>query len=142
MARARRAASVKQPEPPTLRRGHLGHRRKRLLSGFAPVGVIRRHPDIKLLRRAGDIAGLAAQQAALLEAMWPLLSAGGMLLYTTCSVLAEENERQVARFLSEHADAGCRPGSAAWGRAGVHGRQLLSGDDGMDGFYFACIYKV
>ena len=105
-------------------------------------GVIRRHPDIKLLRRAGDIAGLAAQQAALLEAMWPLLSAGGMLLYTTCSVLAEENERQVARFLSEHADAGCRPGSASWGRAGVHGRQLLSGDDGMDGFYFACIHKA
>ena len=107
-----------------------------------PSGVIRRHPDIKLLRRAGDIAALAMQQAALLEAMWPLLSAGGMLLYTTCSVLAEENERQVARFLSEHADAGCRPGSASWGRAGVHGRQLLSGDDGMDGFYFACIHKA
>lgn len=105
-------------------------------------GVIRRHPDIKLLRRPADITSLAAQQAAMLEAMWPLLSAGGMLLYTTCSVLAEENERQVARFLSEHADAGCRPGSASWGRAGVHGRQLLSGEDGMDGFYFACIHKA
>jgi 16S rRNA (cytosine967-C5)-methyltransferase len=105
-------------------------------------GVIRRHPDIKLLRRPADITSLAAQQAAMLEAMWPLLSAGGMLLYTTCSILAEENEHQVARFLSDHADAESRVPDAGWGRACVHGRQLLSGEDDMDGFYFACIYKV
>lgn len=105
-------------------------------------GVIRRHPDIKLLRRPADITALAAQQAAMLEAMWPLLSAGGMLLYTTCSILAEENEHQVARFLSDHADAESRVPDAGWGRACVHGRQLLSGEDDMDGFYFACIYKV
>jgi 16S rRNA (cytosine967-C5)-methyltransferase len=105
-------------------------------------GVIRRHPDIKLLRRPADTTSLAAQQAAMLEAMWPLLSAGGMLLYTTCSILAEENEHQVARFLSDHADAESRVPDAGWGRACVHGRQLLSGEDDMDGFYFACIYKV
>lgn len=105
-------------------------------------GVIRRHPDIKLLRRPADITALAAQQAAMLEAMWPLLSAGGMLLYTTCSILAEENEHQVARFLSDHAGAESRVPYAGWGRACVHGRQLLSGEDDMDGFYFACIYKV
>ena len=73
--------------------------------------------------------------------MWPLLSAGGMLLYTTCSILAEENERQLDRFLSDHADAECRVPDAGWGRPGVHGRQLLSGEDDMDGFYFACIHK-
>ena len=78
----------------------------------------------------------------MLEAMWPLLSAGGMLLYTTCSILAEENEHQVARFLSDHADAESRVPDAGWGRACVHGRQLLSGEDDMDGFYFACIYKA
>ena len=104
-------------------------------------GVIRRHPDIKLLRRPADIPALASQQAVLLEAMWPLLSAGGMLLYTTCSILAEENERQLDRFLSDHADAECRVPDAGWGRPGVHGRQLLSGEDDMDGFYFACIHK-
>ena len=105
-------------------------------------GVIRRHPDIKLLRRPADITALALQQAALLEAMWPLLSAGGMLLYTTCSILAEENEHQVARFLSDHTDAESRVPDAGWGRPCLHGRQLLSGEGDMDGFYFACIYKA
>ena len=105
-------------------------------------GVIRRHPDIKLLRRPADITALALQQAALLEAMWPLLSAGGMLLYTTCSILAEENEHQVARFLSDHADAESRVPDAGWGRPCLHGRQLLSGEGDMDGFYFACIHKA
>lgn len=105
-------------------------------------GVIRRHPDIKLLRRPKDISALASRQAALLEAMWPLLSAGGMLLYTTCSILAEENDHQVERFLSVHADAECRIADMPWGRPGKHGRQLLSGEDDMDGFYFACMRKA
>ena len=105
-------------------------------------GVIRRHPDIKLLRRPKDITALASRQAALLEAMWPLLSAGGMLLYITCSILAEENDHQVERFLSVHADAECLTADVPWGRPGSHGRQLLSGDDDMDGFYFACMRKA
>ena len=105
-------------------------------------GVIRRHPDIKLLRRPKDITALASRQAALLEAMWPLLSAGGMLLYTTCSILAEENDHQVERFLSEHANAECLTADVPWGRPGIHGRQLLPGDDDMDGFYFACMRKA
>jgi 16S rRNA (cytosine967-C5)-methyltransferase len=106
-------------------------------------GVIRRHPDIKLLRRPADIGALASRQAGLLEALWPLLSAGGMLLYTTCSILAEENAQQVGRFLSAHADnAECPAIDVPWGRACSHGRQLLSGDDDMDGFYFACMRKA
>ena len=60
------------------------------------IGVIRRHPDIKLLRKPTDIGHLVLTQARLLRAMWPLLSPGGMLLYCTCSVLADENSGQIA----------------------------------------------
>jgi len=104
-------------------------------------GVIRRHPDIKLLRQENDIAALAARQAVLLDALWPLLAAGGMLLYCTCSVFAEENSRQIARFLGGRPDAQARPIAAAWGHECSPGRQILPGEDAMDGFYFACLYK-
>lgn len=106
------------------------------------TGVIRRHPDIKLLRRPEDIRALAVRQAQLLHAMWPLLSAGGMLLYTTCSVLAEENERQIERFLSAHPAAGTVASNVTWGRSLTHGRQILPGEHDMDGFYFACMRKA
>ena len=62
------------------------------------TGVIRRHPDIKLLRRADDIPQLAKTQAQMLRALWPLLKTGGMLLYATCSVLTEENEMQIQKL--------------------------------------------
>jgi 16S rRNA (cytosine967-C5)-methyltransferase len=104
--------------------------------------VIRRHPDIKLLRRPQDINALASRQAHLLQAMWPLLSDGGMLLYTTCSVLLEENDGQIGHFLSAHPDAGARAIQADWGRGCAHGRQILSGEQDLDGFYFACIRKA
>jgi 16S rRNA (cytosine967-C5)-methyltransferase len=106
------------------------------------TGVIRRHPDIKLLRRPQDITTLLSLQAQLLEAMWPLLTAGGMLLYTTCSVLVEENDRQIGHFLSTHSNADKMAIEVAWGRSCAHGRQLLPGEEGMDGFYFACIRKA
>ena len=106
------------------------------------TGVIRRHPDIKLLRRPEDISSLVLRQAQMLRAMWPLLAAGGMLLYTTCSVLAEENERQIKRFLSEQRDAEEKRIDVSWGRSGTHGRQILPGEDEMDGFYFACLGKA
>jgi len=105
-------------------------------------GVIRRHPDIKILRRPTDIATLATRQRELLSAVWPLLTAGGMLLYTTCSVLSEENHRQIGHFLATHPDAAEVPIDAPWGRRCVHGRQLLPGDYDMDGFYFACLKKA
>lgn len=106
------------------------------------TGVIRRHPDIKRLRRAEDIAGLAAQQARLLAALWPLLVPGGRLLYMTCSLLREENDAQVAAFLAAQDSAlECRLTDVAWGRACVHGRQILPGEEGMDGFYYALLEK-
>ncbi len=105
------------------------------------TGVIRRHPDIKLLRRRDDVEILADRQSAILHAMWPLLAPGGMLLYCTCSVLATENSWQVGSFLEQHGDAVEVPIDAAWGHGCEHGRQILPGENDMDGFYFACLLK-
>ncbi len=104
-------------------------------------GVIRRHPDIRLLRRPGDIAQLATTQAYLLDALWPLLRPGGILLYATCSVFHEENDRRIERFLAAHPEARAHALDAAWGRACGPGRQILPGEDDMDGFYYACLAK-
>jgi 16S rRNA (cytosine967-C5)-methyltransferase len=105
------------------------------------TGVIRRHPDIKLLRRAGDLTALTEQQRVLLESLWPLLKPGGRLVYATCSVLQQENAAVIAHFLATHADAAELPIAAAWGRALAYGRQLLPGADDADGFYYAILSK-
>ncbi|MDX1507224.1 MAG: 16S rRNA (cytosine(967)-C(5))-methyltransferase RsmB, partial [Woeseiaceae bacterium] len=106
-------------------------------------GVIRRHPDIKLLRRATDIDALAALQARLLERLWPLLAPGGRLLYVTCSVFAAENEAVVGDFLGATSDA--RENTMLQNnnirdlmRRKACGYQVLPGTAGMDGFFYAC----
>jgi len=104
-------------------------------------GVIRRHPDIKLLRRQQDLKALAQTQAQLLDALWPLLKSGGMLLYATCSVLNVENEQQIHNFVQRHGDARSLPPAVSWGHVQRHGVQILPGEAGMDGFYYAPIYK-
>ncbi|GMR15729.1 MAG: 16S rRNA (cytosine(967)-C(5))-methyltransferase RsmB [Gammaproteobacteria bacterium] len=107
-------------------------------------GVIRRHPDIKLLRQEDDIAKLVHDQAQILNALWPLLKSGGMLLYATCSVLAEENTLQIQHFLKQHADAELQPINSDWGQQQIAGKQILpgeDGEDGMDGFFYALIQK-
>jgi 16S rRNA (cytosine967-C5)-methyltransferase len=105
------------------------------------TGVIRRHPDIKLLRREADIAELAAVQRSLLKAIWPLLKVGGRLLYVTCSFLPAENEQQLRWFLVEQPDARELPLAAPWGEAQRIGRQIAPGEAGMDGFYYALLEK-
>ncbi|HEY0635850.1 MAG TPA: 16S rRNA (cytosine(967)-C(5))-methyltransferase RsmB [Gammaproteobacteria bacterium] len=105
-------------------------------------GVIRRHPDIKTLRRPEDIDNLLTQQRRLLHALWPLLAPGGMLVYATCSVLPSENHQQINAFLAQTADARELPIEAAWGETVTVGRQILPGCDGMDGFYYACVVKL
>lgn len=107
-------------------------------SGF---GVIRRHPDIKLLRRESDIAALQTLQANILNAAWRLLAPGGILLYATCSVLKQENELQIGAFLEQHGDAEEICIDAEWGIPRPHGRQIFSGDREMDGFYYAKLRK-
>ncbi len=106
------------------------------------TGVIRRHPDIKLLRRASDIAPLVTLQGKILHALWPLLKPGGMLLYVTCSVLPQENVCQLQRFCAEQADAEHLPIDAEWGLVQAFGRQILPGQAGMDGFYYAVLRKT
>lgn len=106
------------------------------------LGVIRRHPDIKILRKPNDITALQLLQQSILEAIWPLLASGGQLLYATCSILKQENAQQVDAFLATHADAVEIVIDASWGIAGRRGRQILTGELGMDGFYYALIKKL
>lgn len=105
------------------------------------TGVIRRHPDIKVLRQEDDIANLQQEQARLLQALWQTLKPGGKLLYATCSILPEENIHQVEHFLQKQNDAVHVPIEANWGHALSIGRQILPGDEGMDGFYYALLAK-
>ncbi|MAT50598.1 MAG: 16S rRNA (cytosine(967)-C(5))-methyltransferase [Porticoccaceae bacterium] len=106
------------------------------------TGVIRRHPDIKLLRRATDIAPLAATQLRLLQALWPTLKPGGRLLYCTCSVLPEENDQVIAAFINTPGfDARPVALDAPWGEATAQGRQLFPETGGTDGFYYALLEK-
>ena len=110
------------------------------------TGVIRRHPDIKLLRRADDIDELSALQGRMLAALWPLLRPGGRLLYATCSVLAAENEDVVRRFLESDSAAEEDPvlpnnNIRDVMRRKACGFQILPGAAGMDGFYYACLVK-
>ncbi len=105
-------------------------------------GIIRRHPDIRLLRRPDDIDALVAEQAQLLDALWPLLRPGGLLLYSTCSIFKNENEDQVTRFLQQHEDCVERPiNTVQWGQDSNPGRQILPGINDMDGFYYARLEK-
>jgi 16S rRNA (cytosine967-C5)-methyltransferase len=103
-------------------------------------GVIRRHPDIKILRRAEDIVKLKQIQQQLLASLWLLLKPGGKMLYATCSVFAEENEQQMAQFFAAHENAkeikidhpAVLPVSLGW--------QIAPGWENMDGFYF-CLFE-
>ena len=108
------------------------------------LGVVRRHPDIRFLRRADDIPAMAARQRQLLQSLWPLLRPGGQLLYVTCSVLRAENEAVVEAFVTATEDAAVVPPpvalpAAASGVAG--GWQLLPGTADTDGFYYALMAK-
>jgi 16S rRNA (cytosine967-C5)-methyltransferase len=111
------------------------------------TGVIRRHPDIKLLRRAADIPALASLQRSLLDSVWPTLAPGGRLLYVTCSVLAAENDEVVGPFVEATADA--RENDALQNnnirdvmQRKAYGFQVLPGTADMDGFYYACLEKA
>jgi len=99
-------------------------------------GVVRRHPDAKWLRRAGDIGGFVAQQAAILDAVWRTLAPGGKMLYATCSLFAVENAAQVAAFVGRHADARRLP------TAGAETELRLFPDAEHDGFYYALLEKA
>ena len=105
------------------------------------TGIIRRHPDIKLLRQPDDLAKLAQLQHELLTSLWPSLKPGGLLLYATCSVLRQENEHVIEHFVAQHSDAEHCDIQADWGEARRYGRQLFPQIGGHDGFYYALLRK-
>ena len=106
------------------------------------TGIVRRQPDVLLHRRETEIAALVDAQATLLDAAWPMLAAGGTLLYATCSILREENAAQVEAFLARTADAALEPLEAGFGHDTGFGAQRLPGEAGMDGFFYARLRKA
>ncbi len=124
---------------------HNGKKFDRILADVpcSGSGVIRRHPDIKLLRRASDIEQLVRLQRKILRALWSLLKPGGLLLYSTCSIFKDENERQIEWFVKNHDN--CTETSlksVQWGEDCSFGRQILTGQHNMDGFFYACLQKA
>ena len=105
------------------------------------TGIIRRQPDIKLLRQPEHIDALSSLQLQLLHALWPLLAEGGTLLYATCSILPQENTRLVEQFLREQPQAEHQPIRGQWGMAQTCGRQLFPVENGHDGFFYAKLKK-
>jgi 16S rRNA (cytosine967-C5)-methyltransferase len=106
------------------------------------TGVIRRHPEIKWLRSPEQVEEAVALQAGLLRSLWPLLKAGGILVYATCSVLGDENSEQISRFLQVHGDARPEPREVPYGQPSGAGRQILPGEADMDGFFNARLRKL
>src|SRR5699024_5631682 len=105
------------------------------------TGVIRRHPDIKWLRRSGDIQAAVRRQRLLLGTLWPLLAPDGLLVYATWSLLRADGAAVVQAFLAATPASAHAPISAAWGEAEAVGRRIARGADGCDGFYYACIRR-
>jgi 16S rRNA (cytosine967-C5)-methyltransferase len=106
------------------------------------TGVIRRHPEIKHLRQTGQVKDVIALQQRLLQQLWPLLDVNGILVYATCSIFQDENSNQINRFLKQQANAEEQPISATWGQQQQFGRQILPGEQEMDGFYYAVLRKI
>lgn len=104
-------------------------------------GIIRRHPDIKLLRNQNDIARLNEEQSKLLQTLWSLLKPGGILLYATCSIFPEENQNIIEQFLKAHSEAHLLPFTLPCGVPLSIGHQFLPGQNDMDGFYYARMEK-
>ena len=91
------------------------------------TGVIRRHPDIKILRSSADVESLCELQQRLLTVVWSMLAVGGVMLYSTCSILKQENCGQISRFLIDNTQAKHLPISADWGIEQTFGRQIITG---------------
>ena len=104
-------------------------------------GVIRRHPDIKVHRHPPDLETIVACQKKILQNVWPLLRSGGLLVYSTCSIFKTENDLQMATFLNHQKDAQIKPIAEPWGMKTNHGRQILPGEENMDGFYYCRLIK-
>jgi len=106
------------------------------------TGVIRRHPDIKLLRTPEEVSNSSKLQIRLLTTLWQTLKRNGLLLYVTCSILKQENSDLIKQFMATHNDCFLKPITAKWGKDTGYGRQILTGQNNMDGFFYACLEKI
>jgi 16S rRNA (cytosine967-C5)-methyltransferase len=105
------------------------------------TGVIRRHPDIKSLRTPEEVSIISELQIKLLSTLWQTLKRNGLLLYVTCSILKQENSDLIKQFIENQHDCVLKPIKAKWGKDTGYGRQILTGQDNMDGFFYACLEK-
>ncbi len=105
------------------------------------TGVIRRHPDIKFLRTPEEVSKICELQMKLLNTLWQTLKSGGLLLYVTCSILKQENSDLIEQFITNNNDCTLKPIKVQWGVDTGYGRQILTGQDNMDGFFYACLEK-
>lgn len=105
------------------------------------TGVIRRHPDIKLLRTEDEIKAITDLQRELLNTMWSILAPGGVMVYATCSIMPEENEQQIAAFINQNSDCEFNACDKPWGHSTGHGWQILPGEYDMDGFFYSVFRK-
>lgn len=106
------------------------------------TGVIRRHPDIKLLRTEEEISKVVDLQFRLLQSLWALVAPGGLLVYATCSVMKEENEQQIARFVVSQPDCQFRADNKPWGRSTGYGWQIFPTEANGDGFFYSVLHKL
>jgi 16S rRNA (cytosine967-C5)-methyltransferase len=110
------------------------------------TGVIRRHPDIKVLRTYDEVLTSIEIQKQLLQSLWNCLRSGGLLLYTTCSILQEENQLQIRDFLKSTNTAKCESIEIEWGVECKYGRQFLpevpTNNQNPDGFFFSLLRKT
>ena len=106
------------------------------------TGVIRRNPDIKLLKTSSEISKINKLQMEIIEVLWGLLKNNGLLLYVTCSILKNENCNLIKKFLEKHPECRIKPIISKWGLETNYGRQILPGQDNMDGFFYACLEKM
>jgi 16S rRNA (cytosine967-C5)-methyltransferase len=106
------------------------------------TGVLRRHPDVRWLRRETDIESNTETQDAILAALWPLLAPGGLLVYATCSILHAENRDRGRKFLERHADAEAVAFELPDSQACDPGRQILPGSRARDGFYYLVLRRL
>ena len=106
------------------------------------TGVIRRHPDIKILRKPTDIDKLIKIQLSLLEGLWKTLANEGILVYATCSILPEENDEVIKAFIESQQYVAIMEIKECWGQKTEYGRQLFPTVSGHDGFYYARLKKL
>ena len=105
------------------------------------TGVMRRHPDIKILRTPEEVKAINTLQMKLLETLWQTLKPKGLLVYVTCSIFKQENSELINKFIDNNSDCVLKPIDAEWGKDTGYGKQILTGQNNMDGFFYACLEK-